>query len=171
MPWHEPVERLENEVAAIEDRLDKQVDVRFSHVETLLYQLQKKLVHRWMIAIIGLLIVAFGIWLVAHKADTTATQVQVQRHTYILQACQDQNNRNAKTIAALRANTAFSLTPQGIMRMQRELAAIGIHATPAAVRRFDIIANGQNAQTIRLINALAPHQDCQALVQKTAPLQ
>lgn len=136
------------------------------YIEALLTRLQRQLVNRWVIAIIGLLIVGAGLSYSVAQNRTTATQAHqtaVQAKAAVAQAtvtsravaqeraaaitsnCNDQNRRNQNTSA----------------RLLTEIQA-AVKANPAQKTR--ILASYQGTKL--LINDLVPVQNCKKLLQK-----
>jgi uncharacterized membrane protein YccC len=84
----------------------------------------------------------------ADRAQQLARDIQKERARSIRQNCEDQNMRHTRTIDAL----------------DKAIAA----ATPPA-RKARAVAN--RIYTVRLINALAPLRDCDAVVRKQASVK
>ena len=140
------------EPSEIQGMVDDAVDSRYKHIDALLHELQRQLVTRWMIAIVGLLVAAGAIYYVAHKASVTANRVQQDRYAAILQNCRDQNHRNEKTIGAFNNFIA-------IYEKQHP------HLTAAQKAQLTT----QVRENVALINDLAPHQNCAQLANQQAP--
>lgn len=190
MPWQEPLGELQKEVEAVEKRLDEEVDRRFFHIDALLEDLQHKLVTRWLIAIIGLLIAAGGIYYVAHRADSAGTQAKlasrqtqqlvyeqaVVRHDTILNQCIDQNQRNMQTIAVFKqeANRPTARLPRPTTTNPT------LNAVVQYLRTYEQrIGPAQLRFEETLVNALAPsvpgtsrnpNAGCIARANRTAPI-
>lgn len=155
MPWHEPMEKLDEKVNDVEERLHAEIAERFSAVDALLAKLQHQLVTRWVIAVIGILIIAAGLTYVvieashtAHNAKTAVTQVNQDRADSILTQCQLQNDRHVKTVAFF---NNFVKTYESKHNL-----------TPAQKAQL----KAQVQPDLTLISDLAPKQDCQALVKQ-----
>jgi hypothetical protein len=85
----------------------------------------------------------------AAQATALAAQVQAQRKASIERSCEDQNARHDRTIRALDYVIALALRHRGLSR----------------ARRIEIQAG--RASSTYMISALAPKQDCAALVAAT----
>jgi hypothetical protein len=115
----------------------------------------------------------------ARKAGTSAAmqaaaRIQRSRADSIRQTCRDQNRRHAQTIHALERLLVRSRT---VLHERRAVAirehelALSLGGQPDAhahaVRFVDaLLPRPTAAGTIQLINALAPAQDCEALVRE-----
>lgn len=105
---------------------------------------------------IALVMVALAIGLCTY----TIIHDQDVRAQAILRECRNQNARHAATISTLRRNAHDALAPDALARTEQLLSTIGIHASTAAIRRFEILSTQNDTQTIKLINSLAPQRNC-----------
>lgn len=146
-------------------------------VNARLKRLERFIVIRYLLVIVGLLIFGFGVIKAVSNTNATATRAktfaaetrvisvknralvkevaalqirdQVQRHQAAYQNCKDQNTRHANTVKALGAIQMRDIS-EGLTTKAR--AAFGTE------------------QTTLLINALAPKQNCKAYANRVAPL-
>jgi hypothetical protein len=117
----------------------------------------------WLLIITGVTLIALI------NASAESDRIQAQRVDTIRAVCEAQNARNAATIATLRINARETVTPAALARTQQLFGLIGIHATLRGLRRFELLS-ASNEQTIHLINALAPRQNCQSVVRLATTL-
>ena len=96
---------------------------------------------------------------------------QQERISSVRMNCIDQDSRNQNTINKIKASLPEELKPAKVKATQTELAAIGIKAPTAAIRRFDILSFQQNAAvTAGLIDTLAPYRNCTVVVRRAEGL-
>lgn len=155
MPSHDPAKQLEEKVDDVEERLHKEIADRFHDVHILLKKLQHQLVTRWVVGMIGILIIAGGLTYVAiqashtaHSAQTAITQVKQDRADAILTQCELQNDRHTKTVAFF---NNFVKTYESSRHL-------------TAVQKAQLQSQVQTNLT--LISDLAPRQNCKALVKQ-----
>lgn len=128
--------------------LDKKLDERFGELRDRLSRFIIKATAGFAVLGVACAVGLFGFGLVLSRQHDTTQDIQHQRKTTIYTQCKQQNDRNKHTKDALIAGAAV------------DIAKRKTEAAKAEVRR-------RRDVTLGLIDALAPHQNCEALIAKS----